>query len=185
MHRTGLACFIGWQSAPKSSHSVLRVKREGMREEVTSQYSIASRAALEGPPYSYVSRGDVYCWYPRVHKQIVWRLCQACVLQSKWETKRGCILVPLHSTYRSPWPDDLMQWLKYKFWGPGTLKKLGPYRKLKGPLCQPAGTINGCMGPGNARQQFLGAHERRSPAFPNPPYFNHWYSHACSDFFLF
>jgi len=26
------------------------------------------------------------------------------------------------------------QWLKYKFGGPETLKKLGPYCKLKGPL---------------------------------------------------
>ena len=30
---------------------------------------------------------------------------------------------------------------------------------------QPACTTNGCVGPGNARQQFLGAQERRSPAF--------------------
>jgi len=28
---------------------------------------------------------------------------------------------------------------------------------------QPACTINGCVGPGNARQQFLGAQEWRSP----------------------
>jgi len=34
-----------------------------------------------------------------------------------------------------------------------------------GPF-QPAHTINGCVGPENARQQFLGAQERRSPAFP-------------------
>jgi len=32
---------------------------------------------------------------------------------------------------RSPYCE---QWLKYKFGGPGTLKKLGPLCKLKGPL---------------------------------------------------
>jgi len=58
-----------------------------------------------------------------------------------------------------------LQWLKYKFGGPGTLKKLGPLCKLKGPS-QPARTINGCVWPGNARQQFSGAQERRFPAFP-------------------
>jgi len=57
------------------------------------------------------------------------------------------------------------RWLKYKFGGPGTLKNLGPYCQLKGPS-QPARTVNGCVGPGNARQLFLGAQERRSPAFP-------------------
>ena len=57
------------------------------------------------------------------------------------------------------------QWLKYKFGGPGTLKIWGRTVRRRGPS-QPARTINGCVGPGNARQQFLGAQELRSPEFP-------------------
>ena len=60
---------------------------------------------------------------------------------------------------------------KVYIWGPGTLKKLGPYCKLKGPLST-------C----SYHQQLSGAWERspaifRSPgtAFSHvPPYFNHW-----------
>jgi len=53
-------------------------------------------------------------------------------------------------------------------WGPGTLKKLGPTASRRGPS-QPARTINGCVGPGNVRQQFLEAQERRYHTFPNFP----------------
>jgi len=53
---------------------------------------------------------------------------------------------------------EYRQWLKYRFGGPGTLKKLGPYCKLQG-LSQPARTI---VGHGNAPRQFLRAQERRS-----------------------
>jgi len=42
-----------------------------------------------------------------------------------------------------------IQWLKYKFGGPGTLKKLGPNCKLRGPSKRDR-TINGCVWPGNA-----------------------------------
>ena len=42
---------------------------------------------------------------------------------------------------------------------------VSPTVSWRGPF-QLVHTINGCVGPGNARQQFLGAQERRSPAFP-------------------
>jgi len=55
------------------------------------------------------------------------------------------------------------QWIKYKFGGPET-QKLGLYCKLKGPLST-CSYHSSCVGPGNARQQFVGAQERRSPYF--------------------
>jgi len=54
------------------------------------------------------------------------------------------------------------QWLKYKFGAQELWKIWGPIISWRVP-CQPAHTINGSAGPGNARQQFLEAQERRSP----------------------
>jgi len=74
------------------------------------------------------------------------------------------------------------QWLKYKFGGPGTLKKnLGPYCQAKGPLST-------C----SYHQRLCGAWERspaifRGPgtAFPRvPPYFNHWTSWSSQQCYL-
>ena len=49
-------------------------------------------------------------------------------------------------------------------------KNWGPTVSWRGPS-QPARTINGCVGPGNARQQFL---RGLGTAFSRvPPYFNH------------
>jgi len=54
-------------------------------------------------------------------------------------------------SYRQTQP-SFKQWLKYKFGGPGTLKKLGPTVSWRGPS-ERAYATNGCVGPGNARQQ--------------------------------
>ena len=56
--------------------------------------------------------------------------------------------------------------VKVSIWGPRNSEKIwGPTVSLRGPS-QPAHNFSGCVGPGNPRQQFLGARERRSPAFP-------------------
>ena len=62
--------------------------------------------------------------------------------------------------------DRVLQWLKYKFGDPGALKKFGALLSAERGPSQPVCTTNACVGPGNARQQFLGAQERRSAAFP-------------------
>jgi len=65
---------------------------------------------------------------------------------------------------------EIMQWLKYKFGGPGALKKFGAVLSAEGALRNLFVPLTPVWGAGTLASHFRGP----GTAFPRvPPYFNH------------